>query len=391
MSRTVVCRAPGKLFVAGEYAVLSPGEPAVIVAVDRYITVTATSARQADAELVTHLTGGPYLLHRDSDGHLPGRVHTPHPPALRHLLAALSVVDEFRAASRVPPLPVHLAVSSTLHELGVKIGLGSSGAVTVAAVHALDTFYGLGLSAEMRLRLALLATAQEDPHASGADVAASTWGGWIRYTAPDRGRLRHMSATLGVAAALHADWPGLSVRHVAPPATTLHVGWTGTPASSPDKVGRLQDTAWWNSEAHQCFLNRSRRVVDALVQALRPGENRIPLSTIETARRLLSTLDQQTSAGIFTPALTTLCDAARLLGGAGKPSGAGGGDCGIALLPDGADPDALHEAWTDAAISPLALRTAPPSVMTGPTTGPIGPSPRTVATAATGPGTRRTP
>ncbi len=31
---------PGKLFIAGEYAVVEPGHPAIIVAVDQFITVT---------------------------------------------------------------------------------------------------------------------------------------------------------------------------------------------------------------------------------------------------------------------------------------------------------------------------------------------------------------
>jgi mevalonate kinase len=30
---------PGKLFIAGEYAVVEPGHPAIIVAVDQFITV----------------------------------------------------------------------------------------------------------------------------------------------------------------------------------------------------------------------------------------------------------------------------------------------------------------------------------------------------------------
>ncbi len=32
-------RAPGKLFIAGEYAVVEAGEPAVLVAVDRFLYV----------------------------------------------------------------------------------------------------------------------------------------------------------------------------------------------------------------------------------------------------------------------------------------------------------------------------------------------------------------
>ncbi|MFO8068960.1 MAG: phosphomevalonate kinase, partial [Alkalibacterium sp.] len=33
-------KSPGKLYIAGEYAVTEPGYPAVIVAVDRFITVS---------------------------------------------------------------------------------------------------------------------------------------------------------------------------------------------------------------------------------------------------------------------------------------------------------------------------------------------------------------
>ena len=36
--------APGKLFIAGEYAVVEPGHPAIIVAVDQFISVTIESA-----------------------------------------------------------------------------------------------------------------------------------------------------------------------------------------------------------------------------------------------------------------------------------------------------------------------------------------------------------
>lgn len=36
--------APGKLYIAGEYAVVEPGHPAIIVAVDQFITVTIEAA-----------------------------------------------------------------------------------------------------------------------------------------------------------------------------------------------------------------------------------------------------------------------------------------------------------------------------------------------------------
>ncbi|MGP3690391.1 phosphomevalonate kinase [Streptomyces sp. IBSNAI002] len=390
MARPVTCRAPGKLLVAGEYAVLTPGQPAIVAAVDRYVTVTAAPARHADIEVVTTLATAPLLLHRDTDGQLPDPTRTSRPRGLLHLLAAVSAVDALRAALGAPPLPVRLSVHSALHDQGVKIGLGSSGAVTVATVQALGGFFRLRLTPEVRLRLALLATAAADPHASGADVAASTWGGWIRYCAPERAALHRMRARHGVTAALFAEWPGLSLTPVPAPAGALHVGWTGSPASTTAKVRRLQDTEWWDSTAHRRFRTRSALIADALAHALRHGADTVPVRTIDAARRLLAGLDRQTSAGIFTPALTTLCHAAHVLGGAGKPSGAGGGDCGIAVLPPSADPGALHRAWTDAGICPLDLRTAPPQPSPG-WTHPIGPRPRTALPTAAGPGARRTP
>ena len=39
--------APGKLYIAGEYAVVEPGHRAVLVAVDRFITVRVTVAEHA--------------------------------------------------------------------------------------------------------------------------------------------------------------------------------------------------------------------------------------------------------------------------------------------------------------------------------------------------------
>ena len=41
---TITSKAPGKLFIAGEYAVVEPGHVAIIAAVSRYLTVTINEA-----------------------------------------------------------------------------------------------------------------------------------------------------------------------------------------------------------------------------------------------------------------------------------------------------------------------------------------------------------
>ena len=55
MTNRIVARAPGKLFVLGEYAVLD-GCPAVVAAVDRFIEVTLAWTAGGG---VTQITSGP--------------------------------------------------------------------------------------------------------------------------------------------------------------------------------------------------------------------------------------------------------------------------------------------------------------------------------------------
>ncbi|WP_221360423.1 phosphomevalonate kinase [Streptomyces beigongshangae] len=388
MNAPVVRRAPGKFLIAGEYAALVPGQPAVVAAVDRYVTVTAAPAEHADVELVTGPADEPVLLRRGHRGLAPHRSeNTSRLRSLSHLLAVLATVDQLALELGLPLTRVRMTVQSDLHERGVKIGAGSSGAVTAAATAALADFRGLRLTPEARLRLALLATLTADPHASGADVAASTWGGWIRYTGPDREELHSTRYAHGVALTLRARWPGLSLRSMAPPPGPLHVGWTGSPASTPAQVARLQNTPWWNSEAHHRFLTDSGHVVDDLAHALDHADQQAATHALGDARKLLGGLDRQTSIGVFTPMLTTLCESAEAVGGSGKPSGAGGGDCGIALLPAHADPRPLHRLWTAAGITPLPVRTAPCSAPLEV----IGPDPARVLPVVAAPTPRTAP
>ena len=72
-SSDVVSRAPGKLYIAGEYAVVEPGHRAVLVAVDRFITVRIASCSPAGGYAGTissrlYANGSRPWHHRPQDG-----------------------------------------------------------------------------------------------------------------------------------------------------------------------------------------------------------------------------------------------------------------------------------------------------------------------------------
>ncbi|GAB3402138.1 phosphomevalonate kinase [Schumannella luteola] len=358
---TIETRAPGKLFIAGEYAVVEPGQPSVLIAVDRYLTVTLS-------ESVGHAAGSvhspeygliPLTWTRGDSGLTIDREHHPYD----YVMAVIGTVEQLRGELGIPARFYDLRIASELDDAsGRKFGLGSSAAVTVATVHALDRFYELGLTARERFKLALLATIQVSPNASGGDVAASTFGGWIRYSAPNRATLRAQLDDRPLREVLSGDgWEGFDVARLAPPhGLRLLVGWTGSPASTERLVGGVRRSRRDSGVDYPAFLLESRGCVDDLVTGLDDGDDDLTLDALRRARRLLQRLGAQSGTLIETDRLARLCDTAEAAGAAGKPSGAGGGDCGIVLAPADADLTRMLRSWESHDIRHLTLSVHPP-------------------------------
>ncbi|MBZ4486393.1 phosphomevalonate kinase [Microbacterium sp. cx-55] len=344
-AETITVRAPGKLFIAGEYAVVSPGEPSVLVAVDRYLTVGLTESVGAGSIHSPEYGRMPVVWTRSEGGLTVDREHHPYD----YVFEAITVAERLRAERGLAPRFFDLRIDSGLDDVsGRKFGLGSSAAVTVATVRAIDRFYGFDLSPTELFQIALLATIQVAPTASGGDLAASTFGGWIGYRAPDRELLRQRTAAGSIDALLRdtAAWEGLEIRRLsAPRDLSFLVGWTGAPASTERLVDAVGRRSRAGSIDHTAFLEDSRRCVNGLWTSLETGDDSATLGAVNAARHILQGLGAQSGVSIETPALRALCEVAESIGAAAKPSGAGGGDCGIVLAPAGADVAGMLRAW----------------------------------------------
>ena len=363
-------RAPGKLFIAGEYAVVEPGQPAVLIAVDRCITVRLTESEGAGRIHSSEYGQAPVIWRREDDGE---HIIVDERP-FDYVLSAISTVEELRSGRGARPRYFDLEISSELNDAdGRKFGLGSSAAVTVATIAALDEFYELGLTLTERFKLAVLATIAISTKASGGDLAASTFGGWIRYSSPDRAALHAHREAHGVVSAMTcAEWAGCSARRVTPPSSVdLLVGWTGSPASTEHLVKRVHTPSERADQASPeysestpapekprplvSFAAESHTLVDDLVAAFDADDAEASMTTIRSVRALLQRLSDSTRSLIETEALHDLCEIAETHGAAAKPSGAGGGDCGIALAHSHTEAQTILSGWEAAGIRPLDL------------------------------------
>jgi phosphomevalonate kinase len=349
----ITVKAPGKLYIAGEYAVVETGQPAVIVALNQFVTVRVEPAHGMGRIQSKQYQENSLIWRRQGDEMVFDNRDNP----FHYILSAIHLTEAYASEQGKPLRLFNLYVDSDLDSAdGRKFGLGSSAAVTVGTVKALLQFYDLALSQEQIYKLSAIAHLDIQGNGSLGDIAASVFGGWIAYRSFDREWLRAQRNLVSLSELLAMPWPGLDIELLTPPQSLrLLIGWTGSPASTSHLVDQIKAATSRSQAQYKQFLRRSRAVVEKLVQGFRDGNLAVIKQQISRNRFLLQQLSQFSHVHIETMKLSSLCDLAIQAGGAAKTSGAGGGDCGIVILDRTVDADALIAQWHKIGVQHLPL------------------------------------
>ena len=317
----------GKLYLAGEYAVLTAGQPAIIKAIPIYMTGEIQSA--PDYHLTSDMFEHSANLEPDPDYAL--------------IQEAIGVMNAYLQDLDYQLQPFFLKISGKMEKDGKKFGIGSSGSVVILTLKAMAALYELDLEPELVFKLASYVLLQRGDNGSMGDLACIVYEDLIYYWSFDRELVRKRMDKVDLQQLLAEDW-GFEIRSIKPGlAMDFLVGWTKQPAISKDLVNQVK------SAISESFLTGSRTQVDALERALLVGEKYVIQSSLEKASQLLEAL----SPAIYTDRLKVLKEAAEELNCVAKSSGAGGGDCGIALSFDATSSNQLIQAWQEAGIELL--------------------------------------
>lgn len=340
----------GKLYLAGEYAVMTPGTTAVILGVDRYLTAAAYPAAGDAGEVRSAQFAAPRRYRLGAGGAVDAAGWSDDLVA-----AALAVGHGLAARAGAGARPLRLEISSGLDDAatGRKYGLGSSGAVTIAVIQAVARAHGLDPAPGELYRAGVLAGRRAGAAGSAGDLACAALGGVVRYARPEPPAGPDPEA-------LDRPWPGLVLETMAWPAGVgLAVGWTGSPAATGAQLAAAGRRA--GAAATADFPAAMGAAAEGLWAALGAGDAAAAAAPIRRARALLAGYAAERGIVIETPALARLADAAESRGWAAKSSGAGGGDCGIALgAADPATAAALRADWAAAGITALDAAPCPP-------------------------------
>lgn len=345
-------KAPGKLYIAGEYAVVEAGYPAVIVAVDRFITVSLSPSENSYGTIHSSQLSNESLRWKRVN-----RQITLECPTLKAdiLLKAIETTEHFLNEQGITLHYYDLTVTSALDsDDGRKYGLGSSGAVTVAAISVILESAGHSLSDEHIFKLAALTHISLHSRGSLGDIASATYTGWIAYTSPDKEWVKNQLSMTTLSEVITLDWPGLNIERLpAPIHLDLLVGWTGIPASTESYVSSVQENQ--SELTYQDFLFESKECVLELIEGLKSDDSTRIAASIRLNRHLLLKMSQAKHITLETPLLLTLSRIAEKYGAASKTSGAGGGDCGIAFTHSRLQKKQIVSEWRANKIEPLAL------------------------------------
>lgn len=292
----VLARAPGKLVVLGEYAVLAGG-PALVMAVDRHCVA---ELRPSDDE-ACH-------LHTLADSALDRSFGV----AQASDVAIVDSVMRHWPTEKVMPWRGGLD-SSRLFVAGRKLGLGSSAAALVAWAGAWTAYArsedGSVADPSLAELVGLHRTIQAGA-GSGLDVAASLHGGVLAYRLAAAGQPEAVSVAL--------------------PNSVRFVG-VSTPraASTPDLLARFE--AWRAAEpaAAAIQLDRMGQVAELGIASARAGDASQFLATVRRYGLELDALGAAIGVDIVTPEHAAIAEVAARAGVTYKVSGAGGGDIGL--------------------------------------------------------------
>ncbi|WP_226021567.1 mevalonate kinase [Halomicrobium salinisoli] len=302
----VTASAPGKVYLFGEHAVVY-GEPAVPCAVERRAEVTVEERTEGLRVHAEDLTLDGFTVEFGNGDH--PDVDAPETMVEAGMGYVSEAVAQARDAAGVEEVGFEVSIESAI-PLGA--GLGSSAAVTVAAIEAATRELGVELDPEeIADRAYRVEHEVQDGQASRADTFCSAMGGAVRVEGDDCRTIDGVD-----------DLPFL-------------IGYDGGAGDTGALVAGVRDL--------RDEYGFAADTVTAIGDLVREGEDALVDGDLERLGQLMDVNHGLLSAlGVSARSLDAMVWAAREAGAHGaKLTGAGGGGCIVALDPTDAPLTAL--------------------------------------------------
>ncbi len=289
----VTVSAPGKLMLFGEHAVVYD-HPCLVTAVDQRMRATVEVLETSEFELEApdvDVSGYKKPLSELGQGDIPKGAKFVE-------IAVKNIYEKFGLDKGIRV--------TTSSEFSSKFGFGSSSASTVCVVKALSELFGLKLSNKQIFDLAYKTVLDIQGKGSGFDVAAAVFGGTVYFVTG-----------------------GKTIEPLTINNLPLIVGYSGIKADTVTLINQVKEKFADNDDRLQEIYAEMETIVEKAKPFVISGDWESVGSLMNENQKLLKEL------GVSIEKLDNMISGAIEAGAYGaKLSGAGGGDCMIALGPD---------------------------------------------------------
>jgi len=354
----MIISAPGKLFLAGEWAILELGSPGIVAAIDKRVFV---EIEKSEKFLFTFKDKKIKNLEAIFNGNelIFSKLTEEEKEYIKFVKSAVEITLKYLGSKQ--PLKIK-TWSKGIRKNEVKIGFGSSAAISVAVVAGILKINGYDIRKEKTKEIIYkLSTIShffaQKKLGSGFDIAASTYGGIILYYRFDSDWLIKKIESFGIREALNENWPYLKIEKLRiPKGFNLIVGWTKKEAKTSELIKKMNDWKRGNKEIYDKIMNNIKENVENLIIAWKKSNRKKIIEILRKNEEYLRDLTEKSGIEIETEKLRILSEIANSYNAAGKLSGAGGGDCGIAISFNKKIAEKIKKEWKKNGIIPLNVK-----------------------------------
>lgn len=318
--------ACGKLYLAGEYAVLIDENPAILVGVNRLIKVDLNAAGvysevidDFENKFIFDFVTKDLSIKKDHKNDL--------------IIDIISFLHDFLIYHNKELRNFQIKITNNLFVQNTKIGLGSSAALSVALTKAILKFHEFEYDNLLLYKIVVMAHLKSMRYGSYGDIACACFGGYIYYQKPKYSFLRSITFQ-----DLNKQWPLLIIEKInINSCLKLITFWTKEVADTTDFIRQFL-----NNKLDNEFLNISTLNTNLLKNNLFIGNVEEIQIIIHKLYLNLKNMSQKNNMPIMTNVVENIIDNFNFKI---KTSGAGGGDCLISIIDNNSSfsvKDSIH-------------------------------------------------
>ena len=174
-SKTNIVKTGGKLYIAGEYSVLTPNQSAIIKNIDIFMQAEIKFSEKYS--IYSDMYDYSVTLEEDDKNY-------------SLITETVNIVNKYLQLKGIYIKPFNMKITGKMEKNGKKYGIGSSGSVTVLTVKAMSKLYSYDISEEELFKLSSYVLLKRGDNGSMGDIACISYENPVMYTSFDRNLIK---------------------------------------------------------------------------------------------------------------------------------------------------------------------------------------------------------